>query len=108
MRERVAVWDSTVTICGAAYLGGTGFFFRDLSGELVKLEARDVTGRGRADVIVRRKQSVGDAEREYLEVLSAPSATDEPARDVRARDRGPAVASTASTTRFTWREARSR
>ena len=77
-RERVAVWDSYVTICGAAYLGGTGFFFRDLQGQLVKLEARDVTGRGKADVLVRRKQSVGDAEREYLEVLSAMNATDEP------------------------------
>ena len=77
-RERVAVWENTVTICGASYLGGTGFFFRDLQGQLVKLEARDVTGRGRADVVIRRKQSVGDAEREYLEVLSAPSATEEP------------------------------
>jgi hypothetical protein len=77
-RERVAVWDSNVTICGASYLGGTGFFFRDLQGQLVKLEARDVTGRGRADVVIRRKQSVGDAEREFLEVLSAPSATEEP------------------------------
>ena len=28
-----------------------------------------MTGRGKADVIVRRKQSVGDAEREYVEVL---------------------------------------
>jgi len=77
-RERVAVWESYVTICGAAYLGGTGFFFRDLQGQLVKLEARDVTGRGRADVVLRRKQSVGDAEREYLEVLTALNATDEP------------------------------
>jgi hypothetical protein len=78
MRERVAVWETYITICGASYLGGTGFFFRDLSGQLVKLEARDVTGRGKADVIVRRKQGVGSAEREYLEVLSAMNATDEP------------------------------
>jgi hypothetical protein len=78
MRERVAVWETYLTICGTSYLGGTGYFFRDLSGQLVKVEARDVTGRGRADVIVRRKQSVGSAEREYLEVLSAMSATEEP------------------------------
>jgi hypothetical protein len=78
VRERVAVWESYITICGTSYLGGTGFFFRDLQGQLVKLEARDVTGRGKADVIVRRKQSVGDAEREYVEVLSAMNATDEP------------------------------
>jgi hypothetical protein len=78
VRERVAVWESYLTICGTSYLGGTGYFFRDLSGQLVKVEARDVTGRGKADVIVRRKQSVGNAEREYLEVLSAMSTTEEP------------------------------
>jgi hypothetical protein len=77
-RERVAVWGTTLTICGDAYLGGTAFFVRDLGGELVKLEARDVTGRRGTDVIVRRKQSVGDAEREYLEVLSALSPSAEP------------------------------
>jgi hypothetical protein len=78
VRERVAVWEHYLTICGTSYLGGTGFFFRDLQGQLVKLEARDVTGRGKADVIVRRKQSVGEAEREYLEVLTAMNATEEP------------------------------
>jgi hypothetical protein len=78
VRERVAVWDSTLTICGTGYLGGTAFFQRDLGGQLVKLEARDVTGRRGADLIVRRKASVGDAEREYLEVLSALTSTGEP------------------------------
>jgi len=69
---------TTLTICGDAYLGGTAFFIRDLGGELLKLEARDVTGRRGTDVIVRRKQSVGDAERQYIEVLSALSSTAEP------------------------------
>jgi hypothetical protein len=78
MRERVAVWESYITICGTSYLGGTGFFFRDLQGQLVKLEARDVTGRGKADVIVQRKERIDDAEREYLEVLSVMSASEEP------------------------------
>jgi hypothetical protein len=77
-RERVAVWDNDLTICGTAFLGGTGYFFRELAGQLVKLEARDVAGRRGADLVVRRKQSVGDAEREYIEVLSALSATGEP------------------------------
>jgi hypothetical protein len=78
VRERIAVFEHYLTICGTAYLGGTGFFYRDLVGELVKLEVRDVTGRGKGDVIVRRKQSVGDGTREYLEVLSALSANQEP------------------------------
>jgi len=77
-RERVAVFDHYLTICGAAYLGGTGFFFRDLGGELVRLEVRDATGRGKGDVVVRRRVSVGGSTREYLEVLSAVNNTDEP------------------------------
>jgi len=78
IRERVAVFGHFLTICGSSYLGGTGFFFRDLGGELVKLDVRDVTGRGKQDVIVRRRARVGDATREYLEVLSALNDKDEP------------------------------
>jgi hypothetical protein len=80
IRERVAVFDRYLTVCGTSYMGGTGFFFRDLGGELVKLDVHDVTGRGKGkqDVVVRRRATVGDATREYLEVLSALTATDEP------------------------------
>jgi hypothetical protein len=77
-RERVAVWQQFLTVCGTSYLGGTGFFYRDLGGQLVKLDVRDVTGRGKGDLVVRRKQSVGDGSREYLEVLSIMSASEEP------------------------------
>ena len=36
------------------------------------------TGRGKGDVVVRRRQSVGDGTREYLEVLSSLTANQEP------------------------------
>jgi hypothetical protein len=78
VRERIAVFDHYLTICGSSYLGGTGFFFRDLGGELVRLDVRDATGRGKGDVVVRRRVPVGSGTREYLEVLSAMSNTDEP------------------------------
>jgi len=78
VRERIAVYERYLTICGTSYLGGTGFFFRDLGGELVKLDVRDVTGRGKADVVVRRRASVGDGTREYLEILSVFDANSEP------------------------------
>jgi hypothetical protein len=71
VRERVAVWENLLTVCGSSYLGGTGYFYRDLAGELTRLDVRDVTGRGRGDVILRRRQSVGDGTREYVEVLGA-------------------------------------
>jgi hypothetical protein len=79
VRERVAVFEHYLTICGTSYLGGTGYFFRDLVGELVSLEVRDVTGRGKGgDVIVRRRASSGDGTREYLEVLSVLDPSKEP------------------------------
>jgi hypothetical protein len=78
IRERIAVFEHYLTICGTSYLGGTGFFYRDLVGELMKLEVRDVSGRHKGDVIVRRRQISGDGSREYLEVLSALSAGREP------------------------------
>jgi hypothetical protein len=77
-RERVAVFGPYLTICGSRFLGGTGFFFRDLGGGLVALDLRDVSGRGKQDVVVRRRLTVGDSEREYVEVISALSETDEP------------------------------
>ncbi len=79
IRERIAVFEHYLTICGPLYLGGTAFFYRDLVGELVKLEVRDVSGRGKGDVIIRRRQSAGDGTREYIEVLSALSPNQEPA-----------------------------
>ncbi|MCL2448664.1 MAG: hypothetical protein FWD17_06950 [Polyangiaceae bacterium] len=78
VRERIAVYEHYLTICGTSFLGGTGFFYRDLVGELVKLEVRDVTGRGKEDVVVRRRASVGDGTREYLEILSTADASQEP------------------------------
>jgi len=77
--ERIAVYERYLTICGDEFLGGTGFFYRDLGGELVKLEVRDVTGRGKGrDIIVRRRQSDGGETRETLEVLSMTSVSEEP------------------------------
>jgi hypothetical protein len=78
IRERIAVFEHYLTICGTAYLGGTGFFFRDLGGELVSLQVRDVTGRGKKDVIVVRRVSAGAGSRDYFEVLSAMDAASEP------------------------------
>ncbi len=78
VRERVAVFEHYLTICGTSYLGGTGFFFRDLVGEVLSLEVRDVTGRGKGDVVLRRRASSGDGTREYLEVLSVLDPAHEP------------------------------
>ncbi len=73
MKERVAVYDRFFTICGPSYRGGKEFFFRDLGADLVSLDARDVTGRGKDDLLVRRRFKVpgkADATREWFEVWS--------------------------------------
>jgi len=67
MKERVAVYDRYLTVVGPNYRDGKEFFFRDLGSDLVKLEAKDVTGRGKQDLILRR-QFGGQDTREWLEV----------------------------------------
>jgi hypothetical protein len=70
MKERVAVWGTYLAILGPSYRGGREYFYRDLGGELGHLEARDVTGRGKADLVLRRRVDVEGSTREWFEVWS--------------------------------------
>jgi hypothetical protein len=70
MKERISVYDHFFTICGPGYRGGKEFFYRDLGADLVRLEARELTGRGKADLIVRRRFSDEVVKREWFEVWS--------------------------------------
>ncbi len=72
MKERVAVYDRYLTVVGPNYRDGKEFFYRDLGSDIEKLEARDLTGRGKADLVMRRQfPTVGDAgAREWIEVWS--------------------------------------
>ncbi len=70
MKERIAVWDRYITICGPTYRGGKEYFYKDVGGELVHLEARDVTGRGKSDLVVRRRVARDASTRDWLEVWS--------------------------------------
>jgi hypothetical protein len=69
MKERVSVFDNFFTIVGHNYRAGKEFFFRDLgSAELVRLEARDLTGEGKDDLLVRRRFASNGGTREWLEI----------------------------------------
>lgn len=68
MKERVAVFGTFFTICGHGYRGGKEYFFKDLGGELVRLDARDLLGRGKDDLLVRRRVTVAGTPREWFEV----------------------------------------
>lgn len=67
-KERIAVYDRTVTIVGAGYRGGKEYFYRDLGAELVKIETRDLTGSGKDNVILRRKWESGGSQREWVDI----------------------------------------
>jgi hypothetical protein len=69
-KERVAVYGHFLTVCGPKYRDGKQFFFRDLGGDIVGVEARAVTGRGKDDLVVRRRIAVEGTSREVLEVWS--------------------------------------
>jgi hypothetical protein len=75
-KERVAVYGRTLTVVGAGYRGGKEYFYRDLGAELVKIEARDLTGSGKDNLILRRRWESGGSQREWVDVWAFK--TDEP------------------------------
>jgi hypothetical protein len=75
MKERIAVYDRYVTVVGPNYRDGKEFFFRDVGSDIDKLEARDITGRGKQDLVLHR-QFGGQETREWVEVWAF--LTDEP------------------------------
>ncbi|MDB4994430.1 MAG: hypothetical protein JWM74_1862, partial [Myxococcaceae bacterium] len=78
MKERISVFDRFFTICGPTYRGGKQFFYKDLGGEAVQVEARDLTGRGKDDIVLRRRVTLpGGSVREWFEVWII-AAGDEP------------------------------
>ena len=69
-KERVSVFGKFFTICGPGYRGGHQFFWREIAGEIVALETRELTGRGKDDLVVRRRFATPSSVRETVEVWS--------------------------------------
>ncbi len=76
MKERVAVYDRYLTVVGPNYRDGKEFFYRDLGADVLELRARELTGRGKQDLVIRRQFSGDGVPREWLDVWSFMS--DEP------------------------------
>lgn len=76
-RERISVFGKFFTICGPGYRGGKQFFWREVAGELATFETRELTGRGKDDMVVRRRITNAGVVHEMLEVWSVPTG-DEP------------------------------
>jgi hypothetical protein len=77
-KERISVFGKFFTICGPGYRGGRQFFWREVAGELSSLETRDLTARGKDDMIVRRRVTQNGIVHELIEVWTVASAGDEP------------------------------
>ena len=77
-KERISVFGKFFTICGPGYRGGRQFFWREVAGELSSFETRDLTARGKDDMIVRRRVTQNGIVHELLEVWTVASAGDEP------------------------------
>ncbi len=84
MKERVSVFQRYITICGPGYRSGKQFFYRELSGEVLRVEARDLgrpsgpqRGQEKEALLLRRRVSGGGRSRESLEVWMI-GANDEP------------------------------
>jgi hypothetical protein len=67
-KERIAVYDKYLTIVGAGYRGGKEYFFRNMGADLVHLDARDLNGDSKDELVVRRKYDAGASQREWVEV----------------------------------------
>ncbi len=76
MKERISIFDRYLTICGPGYRGGNQFYFRELAGDLSRIDAQDLTGRAKEELVLRQTIKNGDLARERLEVWSV--GNDEP------------------------------
>lgn len=69
-KERISVFGKFFTICGPGYRSGHQFFWRDSGAEIVSVEAREVTGRAKEDLVVRKRIDTPTAKHDILEVWS--------------------------------------
>ncbi|MBX3213957.1 MAG: hypothetical protein KF850_18120 [Labilithrix sp.] len=72
-KERISVFGRFFTICGPKYRKGEQFFWREVAGDIVSLETTQATGRGKDDLLVRRRVTQGGSTHDILEVWSIPS-----------------------------------
>jgi hypothetical protein len=74
MKETVAVYDRFLVVLGPKYRNGTEYFYTDLdvdvsAGNLPMFEVKDVTGDGKAEILLRKRVGRGGGWRELFAVL---------------------------------------
>lgn len=83
MKERVLLYDRYVVVYGPRFRKGTEYFWADLgadpkAGQLPMFEVRDMTGNGKAELVIRKRVTRGGGWRELLQVLAFKGDTPEP------------------------------
>ncbi|HMY21922.1 MAG TPA: hypothetical protein PKA58_36610, partial [Polyangium sp.] len=74
LKERVIVFDQVLVVLGPTFRKGAEFYWTDLGvdasqGMLPGCEARDLTGDGQAEIIMRKRLGKPKNYREYLQIL---------------------------------------
>ncbi|MFT5357610.1 MAG: hypothetical protein ACI9KE_004847, partial [Polyangiales bacterium] len=67
--ERLNVFGNAIVVVGTAFRGGNSYFHYAIpadAGRLLDVSAADLTGDGRAEILIRAAQQLGDVEREVL------------------------------------------
>lgn len=67
--ERLNVFGNAIVVVGTAFRGGNSYFHYAIpseAGRLIDVSAADLTGDGRAEILIRAAQQLGDVEREVL------------------------------------------
>lgn len=73
MKERVLVYDRYLVVLGSSFRKGTEYYFSDLgvdAANLLSCEARDLTGDGQSEIILKKRLVSGSKSRDLLQVLS--------------------------------------
>ncbi|HWL87080.1 MAG TPA: hypothetical protein VNO21_14835 [Polyangiaceae bacterium] len=69
LKERISVFGRFLTILGQGYRDGKEFFYRDLgTRSIMRIDARDVTGEGKDDLLVRSRFNAGGTTHDWFEV----------------------------------------
>ncbi len=83
--ERIAIYDRYLTVTGYNYRGGREFYYQDLRllepSALRFFELADLSGDGKAEVVLVRREGTSSQGRDYLEVYTFPS-SDAPPRKI--------------------------
>jgi hypothetical protein len=81
-KEKVAIYGRYLVMVGSGYRGGKEYYFQDLgvdgTPEVKRLTLTDLTGDGKAELVLQKRITIAGLEREILQVFSVSKGSEEP------------------------------